>query len=724
MTATAALLSVMLAAPGALDAGVEAALRRLPPGGSLTVVVRLAGDADLRAAARAPGRTARLREVKRALLARAATAQRALRPALDAWRAARKVERHRPLWIVNGVSVTATPEVIRALAARADVVEVGLDEIDVVPLTAGPAEPSLQAVRAPDLWSLGLVGAGADVAILDSGVDVTHPDLAARWRGGAGAWFDPYGQHLTPYDPSGHGTWAAGVIVGGDAGGTSIGVAPGARFVAAKIFPDSGAASATAIHAAFEWVLDPDGDPGTDDAPRIVNGSWGFGSPGCNLEFQADVAALRAAGILPVFAAGNHGPGPSTSVSPANYPESLAVGAVDGSGSAYSLSSRGPSACGGGLFPTLAAPGVDVWTADLLSWYLPASGTSISAPHVSGVAALLAGAVPDASAAQLEAAMTSTARDVGAAGADDATGHGVVDALAAYQALLAAPAGLPVANDDAFTVPAGSAATFTAPGVLANDASPSGAPLAAALTQPTASGILALRADGGFDYTPAAGFSGVDLFRYRASDGARESGEATVTLAVPAPAPPLAAADAFTVREDGLLAAPAPGVLGNDVSPSRRSLSAALLAGPAAGTLTLRADGSFEYRPSANYAGLDAFSYRATDGAGWSAPAIVTLSVTAVNDPPAAADDAAATRAGVAVKIAVTANDSDVDGRVQAGTVALVTPPRYGTVAKAAGGVLAYTPGRWFRGSDAFTYRVKDDVGAWSNVATVRVQVR
>ena len=169
------------------------------------------------------------------------------------------------------------------------------------------------------------------VANLDSGVDATHPDLAGRWRGGTDSWFDPYGEHpATPTDLTGHGTATMGIMVGGDAGGTSVGMAPGATWIAARIFNDSGMATATAIHAALQWVLDPDGNPATADAPQVVNNSWAYGSPGCNLEFQPDLQALRAAGIVPVFAAGNYGPGASTSVSPANYPEALAVGDTDG----------------------------------------------------------------------------------------------------------------------------------------------------------------------------------------------------------------------------------------------------------------------------------------------------------------------------------------------------------------------------------------------------------
>ena len=137
---------------------------------------------------------------------------------------------------------------------------------------------------------------------------------------------------------------------------------------------------------AMQWVLDPDGDPATADAPSIVNNSWSFGTPGCNPEFRGDLQAMRAAGIVPVFAAGNFGPGTSTSVSPANYPEAVAVGAIDSSNRIWSGSSRGPSACGEAptAYPDVVAPGVNVWTTDLHGLYSYWSGTSIAAPAVSG----------------------------------------------------------------------------------------------------------------------------------------------------------------------------------------------------------------------------------------------------------------------------------------------------------------------------------------------------
>ncbi|MGC4001479.1 MAG: S8 family serine peptidase [Anaeromyxobacter sp.] len=562
-----------------------------------------------------------------ALRARAAAAGRALEPALQGWRARGLVARWTPLWIVNGYSVTGTPEVIRALAARPDVAAVSPDALDLSPQGA-PAEPNVAAVGAPALWAAGFTGQGVTVAILDTGVDVSHPDLAARWRGGPGGWLDPYGQHASAHDASGHGTWTAGVLVGGEAGGTALGVAPGARFIAAKVFPDAGPATATAVHAAFQWVLDPDGDPATEDAPRVVNGSWSFGAPGCNLEFLEDLRALRAAGILPVFAAGNYGPGDATSTSPGNYPEALAVGALDGGGRPLDLSSRGPSACGGGPFPALAAPGLDVWTTDLMAWYLPASGTSIAAPHVSGVAALLASAVPGASADQLAAALQAGALDLGAPGPDPATGRGQVDAAGALQALLAPPAPQPpVASADAYTLDAGTSATFTAPGVLANDASPSGAPLSAELAAPPAHGQLALRADGGFDYTPDAGFSGADGFGYRPRAAGLAGAVAAVALTVRPPnQAPVARADAARTAPSTPVAVP---VLDNDADPDG-ALAPATLAGvarPQHGRVSY-AGGRATYTPSFGFRGRDTFTYRVQDDRGaWSNAARVTVDI-------------------------------------------------------------------------------------------------
>ena len=446
-----------------LSPAVEAILASLGPTDMTTVVVTLRPRADL-TAVRGSSRAARLQGTIRALRATADSTQVPLRARLRAHTARGTVARTTPLWVVNGISVTATADVIRELGTRADVASIEADDIAVVP-AAVPAEPNLVTVGAPALWGLGQTGQGVVVATLDSGVDMSHPDLASRWRGGTNSWFDPYGQHpTTPTDLSGHGTATTGVIVGGDAGGTSIGMAPGARWIAAKIFNDQGTATATAIHQAFQWLLDPDRDPSTADAPQVVNASWSIGAgPGCDLAFQPDVRALLAAGILPVFAAGNYGSGGSTSASPANYPESLAVGALNGNGLAFSASSRGPSTCGGrsGVFPDVVAPGVDIRAADRFGLYQVASGTSVSAPHAAGALALLLGAFPGLPVERQRTALVGSATDLGPSGPDMAYGYGRLDVMAAYQWVVAGPDLSVTVSPPEASVTVGDSTTYT-----------------------------------------------------------------------------------------------------------------------------------------------------------------------------------------------------------------------------------------------------------------------
>jgi bacillopeptidase F len=301
------------------------------------------------------------------------------------------------------------------------------------------------------VWTLGFTGQGIVVATLDTGVDLDHPALGPKWRGGTNSWFDPHGEHPdTPTDLDGHGTQTMGIIVAGEAGGQAIGVAPGARWIAAKIFNDVGSTFLSDIHLSFQWILDPDGNPNTDDAPDVVNNSWGFGIPNnCSLEFQPDIDALRAAGIAVVFAAGNTGPSAPSSESPANNPGSLSVGAVDENLAIYDFfgvigSSRGPSACDASIFPRVVAPGVDVMTTDLsfgglLIDPVLATGTSVSAPHVAGGLALLKSAFGTVPLSALEAAIVETAQDLGDVGPDNVYGAGIIGLVAAYNRLLAQP---------------------------------------------------------------------------------------------------------------------------------------------------------------------------------------------------------------------------------------------------------------------------------------------
>jgi len=430
-------------------------------------IVVLKSQADL-TSVRGLARKNRPGAAARILRARADNTQRPLRALLKLRQAQGLVSGIEPLWITNAISVTATPAVISELAARPDVREIRPDLVvpaPQLPATApsAPAETNVALVNAPELWDLGYRGQGVVVANMDTGVDVTHPDLASRWRGGTNSWYDPNGEHpTTPTDVSGHGTWTMGVMVGGDAGGSSVGVAPDATWIAVKIFNDRGTATSTAIHQGFQWLLDPDGNPATADAPDVVNDSWTMSASGCLLDFQPDLASLRAAGILPVFAAGNYGPQSGTSASPANNPEAFAVGATDDTDVLYPYGSRGPSACGQAVYPQLVAPGVGIHTTDLYGLYADETGTSVAAPHVAGALALLLQAFPGMSADRQAAALENSAADLGTVGADNSFGYGRLDALAAYRWLATTPDfTLSVSPSSASTAPGG-AVSYTA----------------------------------------------------------------------------------------------------------------------------------------------------------------------------------------------------------------------------------------------------------------------
>jgi bacillopeptidase F len=165
----------------------------------------------------------------------------------------------------------------------------------------------------------------------------------------------------------------------------------------------------------------------------------------CYLEFQQDIQALKASEIAVVFSAGNEGlNGPASSISPANNPESFAVGAVSSTLDIAGFSSRGPSACvlENDFFPEVVAPGVSVKTSDLTyNGLFPirthsVSGTSFASPHVAGAMALLLSAFPELTVSEVESALMDTAVDLGDIGPDNDYGFGMIDAMAAYRLLV------------------------------------------------------------------------------------------------------------------------------------------------------------------------------------------------------------------------------------------------------------------------------------------------
>ncbi|HOV85325.1 MAG TPA: S8 family serine peptidase [Syntrophobacteraceae bacterium] len=432
---------------GAYPAGIHPDLESILAGkgdrDELSVIVTLAQTVDLDPSGAVPRKALRGAMI-RALKRFAASSQAPLKAFLSR----EGVVAVESLWLINGLAVKARPDVIRKLAQLPGVSQVLPDRIiplfDTSPVIGPMAQEwNLSAVEAPRVWRLGFRGQGVVVANMDTGADGNHPDLKSRWRGGANSWWDPFRKTSAPYDVQGHGTQTMGILVGGKAGGTAIGVAPKARWIAAKIFNDSGSSTSSVIHQAFQWLLDPDGDPDTDDAPDVVNCSWGVvNSPGrCIEDFHRDIRVLKRAGIAVVFSAGNSGEvGPDSSISPANNPGVFSVGAVDSGNNVAYFSSLGPSACTGKFFPTVVAPGTGIKSADPVSAgvqgsYAAVDGTSFSAPHVAGTMALLLSAFPGLSVPTLETALKASALDLGNAGADNLYGRGLINAFEALRYL-------------------------------------------------------------------------------------------------------------------------------------------------------------------------------------------------------------------------------------------------------------------------------------------------
>ncbi len=355
----------------------------------------------------------------------------------------------RPLWINNSIAAQTDRATVLAVAARADVALIKLDEFR---QWLSPDELSNQQsalhnpqsvqwgiaqIRADQVWSaLGITGTGIVVANMDTGVDWQHPALHGNYRGlspkglvdHVGNWIDTTDAGtLYPFDGYGHGTHTMGTLAGQD----GIGVAPGARWIAARVLDTHGSGLDSWIHAGFQWILAPGGDP--SKAPDILSNSWA-NNFGANEEFRPDVQLLNAAGIFTVFSNGNAGPGAGSVGSPASLPEAFGIGATDRYDTLANFSSRGPSPFEV-IKPDVSAPGVDVLSSMPGGVYAYGSGTSMAAPHVAGTAALMYAAAPGLSVAAARFALTSTAtRPTTDTYPNNLYGWGRIDA---YRAVLA-----------------------------------------------------------------------------------------------------------------------------------------------------------------------------------------------------------------------------------------------------------------------------------------------
>lgn len=332
-----------------------------------------------------------------------------------------------------------------------------------LPTRAPANEWNVDRVNANKVWEKGITGAGITVGVVDTGVDVSHPALKAAYRGTNADgttdhnynFFDAVQGKKEAYDDQMHGTHVAGTIAGtavGDKGAT--GVAPGVKLIASKILSSTGSGTMSGVMKGLEWMLAPTDSEGKNPdptkAPDIISNSWGTNN-GKDQSFRKLLQSFLAAGITPVFAAGNSGPRGGTVGAPGSSPEVISVAATDKDDKVASFSSRGPSPIkdpsGSDRKPDISAPGALINSTVPGGGYRVLNGTSMATPAVSGVIALVLSKHKDLTNDEIVKAITTSARDIDATGYDYNTGHGLIDAekaLEAADAIVAARKGAAV----------------------------------------------------------------------------------------------------------------------------------------------------------------------------------------------------------------------------------------------------------------------------------------
>ena len=321
--------------------------------------------------------------------------------------------------IVPAVAATLPAPALQALALHRDIVTIEEDvEVEAHDLNAtwgvkrigcGPVHDGTYEAGA-----VGITGTGVRVAICDTGIDYNHPELAANYAGGK----DFVTGDSNPIDEQYHGTHVAGTVAAAWNGTGVVGAAPNARLYACRVLDANGSGSYSYIIAALDWCV--------ANQIQVANFSLGSsGYPGTTVE-QA-FANAEAAGIVLIASAGNSGAGTDTVGYPAKFSSCIAVASTDSADLRSSFSSTGPAV-------EIAAPGSSILSTYPGNRLATLSGTSMAAPHVTGVAALmLEKGVADANGNgrvndDLRAVLALSATDLGAGGRDNSFGFGLVNA--------------------------------------------------------------------------------------------------------------------------------------------------------------------------------------------------------------------------------------------------------------------------------------------------------
>ncbi len=368
-------------------------------------------------------------------------------------------------WLINVVEIDVDANALEQLAAHPSIESIVAEPtITLIRPTYESAASvdavlpdsvvdNLKHIKAPAAWAQGYTGAGRVVCSFDTGIEGTHPGLQASWRGRGGSrqdslasWFDPKFKWTYPHTLPGslspqHGTHTMGIMVGRDTvNDITYGVAPDAKWISAGVIDLAGAS----ILDAFEWAADPDGDPNTiSDLPDVINHSWGYREDwvGCeNIVFDM-VDATEALGIVNIFSAGNSGPSGTTIYNPANRAndsiDCFAVGMINNATppTVDLQSSRGPSGCNGAIKPNVVAPGVFVWSTIPGAKYGAMTGTSMAAPHVAGLVALIRQKKPSATVDEIKTAILNTTQRYSWSVPNNNQGWGEINCEAALNAI-------------------------------------------------------------------------------------------------------------------------------------------------------------------------------------------------------------------------------------------------------------------------------------------------
>jgi subtilisin family serine protease len=448
-------------------------LRETESGHTARFFVILDQTANVGGAARLPSKEAKGRFVFEVLRAFARRTQAPLTAILD-----RLGARYTSHFMANMLTVTGGRDAVEAMADRPEVARIEplvWIRSAILPVSkpkapsagAGPTaiEWNVSAVKAPAVWQQGDLGQGIVLGNIDTGQQWDHPALKAHYRGWNGttanhnySWYDEIDPaNRAPVDDHGHGTHTAGIMVGWDGGPNHIGVAPGAKWMSCRSMDGTGTGNPDTYVGCWEFMLAPwnlnGRNPDPAKAPAAVSNSWYCAVPqeGCTQTTLLQVISNAvAAGIVPVFAAGNEGPGCDTIGDvgpPAQYPLSYTVGASTRTNALASFSSRGPAHLGGHTLtkPNIVAPGDGVRSSYAFppNSYAVLSGTSMAAPHIAGVIALIYERKPQllGDVAGTEALINRTATHVNASACgsngtfpNNLWGYGLVDALRAVNA--------------------------------------------------------------------------------------------------------------------------------------------------------------------------------------------------------------------------------------------------------------------------------------------------